>query len=421
MKFNEDTTELTKLMIRTNAVPLLIGDAGIGKSSLIEDIAKQMGTKLFVVPCNLLADKGDLTAPKLITDNNNVTSQQFFPHHQISEAIRFAEENSDLLVILALEEINRADSDIASGALDMITARRLGNKVFPDNLRLIATGNDKGNVIALDDAATSRFVVMHVEPDAQNFLELLGHKLHPAVIAVLRRRPDLIFQRSDSSETLMTDGHDDDDAEDQYASIAALNQTGEEMLQLTTPRTIEKASDFLVELGDEKISEFMQTETEITTFTGNTRETTMLNEVLESYLGNTEFVTQLVSELASMIQQGTPTTPANVPVKPAVYTHLKAQTTVDELEAAIEQLSDEDKVNSLVYAIYDKQDNAAMITLIAGYDDLQLTRDQATAVMNHIGDAEQVNTQAIEKLSSDAATQDTSITQTLNALVGLHG
>lgn len=420
MKFNEDTTELTKLMIRTNAVPLLIGDAGIGKSSLIEDIAKQMGTKLFVVPCNLLADKGDLTAPKLITDNNNVTSQQFFPHHQISEAIRYAEQNPDLLVILALEEINRADSDIASGALDMITARRLGNKVFPDNLRLIATGNDKGNVIALDDAATSRFVVMHVEPDAQNFLELLGHKLHPAVIAVLRRRPDLIFQRSDSSETLMTDGHDDDE-DDQYASIAALNQTGEEMLQLTTPRTIEKASDFLVELGDEKISEFMQTETEITTFTGNTRETTMLNEVLESYLGNTEFVTQLVSELASMIQQGTSTTPANVPVKPAVYTHLKAQTTVDELETAIEQLSNDDKVNTLVYAIYDKQDNAAMITLIAGYDDLQLSRDQATAVMNHIGDAEQVNTQAIEKLSSDAATQNTNITQTLNALVGLHG
>lgn len=420
MKFNEDTTELTKLMIRTNAVPLLIGDAGIGKSSLIEDIAKQMGTKLFVVPCNLLADKGDLTAPKLITDNNNVTSQQFFPHHQISEAIRYAEENPDLLVILALEEINRADSDIASGALDMITARRLGNKVFPDNLRLIATGNDKGNVIALDDAATSRFVVMHVEPDAQNFLELLGHKLHPAVIAVLRRRPDLIFQRSDSSETLMTDGHDDDD-DDQYASIAALNQTGEEMLQLTTPRTIEKASDFLVELGDEKISEFMQTETEITTFTGNTRETTMLNEVLESYLGNTEFVTQLVSELASMIQQGTSTTPANVPVKPAVYTHLKAQTTVDELETAIEQLSNDDKVNTLVYAIYDKQDNAAMITLIAGYDDLQLSRDQATAVMNHIGDAEQINTQAIEKLASDAATQGTNITQTLNALVGLHG
>ena len=71
-----------------------MGEPGIGKSSFVEDVAQRTNTRCFTLPCNLLADKADLTGARLVLDEKTgVWSQKFFPHSVISQAIEYAKGN----------------------------------------------------------------------------------------------------------------------------------------------------------------------------------------------------------------------------------------------------------------------------------------------------------------------------------------
>ena len=56
---------------------------------------------------------------------------------------------------------------------------------------------------------------------------------------------------------------------------------------------------------------------------------------------------------------------ANTVGKPAVYDQLKACTNMTTLNDAITQMSDNDKSGCLVYALYEKADNDALIRALA--------------------------------------------------------
>ena len=167
MLFNEMLVNTTIKLLDANRVPALIGEPGIGKSSFVEDVARRTNTRCFTLPCNMLADKADLTGARLVLDEKTgVWSQKFFPHSTISKAIRYAEANPNEQPILFLDEINRTTSDVTSGTLTLVTLRSIGDEDLPKNLRIIVAGNDKGNVTALDDASVSRFAIINVAPDA---------------------------------------------------------------------------------------------------------------------------------------------------------------------------------------------------------------------------------------------------------------
>lgn len=180
MLFNEMLVTTTVKLLDANRVPALMGEPGIGKSSFVEDVARRTNTRCFTLPCNLLADKADLTGARLVLDEKTgVWSQKFFPHSVISQAIEYAKGNPNEQPILFLDEINRTTSDVTSGTLTLVTLRRISDEDLPKNLRIIVAGNDKGNVTALDDASVSRFAIINVAPDASTLIEVLDKNLHP--------------------------------------------------------------------------------------------------------------------------------------------------------------------------------------------------------------------------------------------------
>ncbi|MDW6066171.1 hypothetical protein SAZ11_60900 [Streptomyces sp. FXJ1.4098] len=114
----------------------------------------------------------------------------------IQECIDYAEKNPREWPILFLDEINRTTSDVTSGALTLVTLRRMGYVELPKNVRIIVAGNDRGNVTSLDEASLSRFAIFHVEPDAATLMSVLGDNMNPWVKTVLTQYPGLIFQKS---------------------------------------------------------------------------------------------------------------------------------------------------------------------------------------------------------------------------------
>lgn len=70
MKFDENLVDNTILLLEAGLVPALMGEPGIGKSSFVENVARRTNTTCFTLPCNLLADKADLTGARLVLNES---------------------------------------------------------------------------------------------------------------------------------------------------------------------------------------------------------------------------------------------------------------------------------------------------------------------------------------------------------------
>lgn len=359
MLFNEMLVDTTIDLLEAGRVPALMGEPGIGKSSFVEDVARRTNTRCFTLPCNLLADKADLTGARLVLDEKTgIWSQKFFPHDTISQAISYAKNNPNEQPILFLDEINRTTSDVTSGTLTLVTLRRIGNEDLPKNLRIIVAGNDKGNVTALDDASISRFAIINVAPDASTLIEVLDDNLHPWVKKVLEKHPETVFVKN-TNEQIAVNGQDDED-DDATVSVFDLFDGTEEIRPFATPRTIDGVSRYLNVLSFDKIASLMATPS----VTRDGRNISYLQEVIEGLTGNTSFTTLLMGIISDELSKGsTGTQNAQRVVKPRIYDKLKeaSKTSIDAINQVIATMTDNDASGCFVFAMYEREDNTTII------------------------------------------------------------
>lgn len=365
MKFSESSVDFIVQLLKSDNVPAILGEPGIGKSSLAEAIAEQMGTKAFTLACNQLADKADLTGGRLVpTDDGKSYKQVFFPHEVLSEAIAYALDNPRETPVVLLDEVNRTSSDVTSAALSLPTLRRIGSIRLPKNLKLMIAGNDKGHITPLDDASISRFVLIRLEPDAQTLLNVPGLHLNEHIVKVLTAHPSCIFEKAQAG-ILLADGSQDDDDDDKgsYAQLEDLDGLGEEMNQFTTPRTIAGLSRWLDALSADQIKTYLGTS--VTDHNGNN--TTMLHEFIDGFTGATTFSSYLAAEVATSITSGQNNSGSSALTapEPDVFKDLKGATTVDELNELIDKMADREKSASIVYALFEKSDNSRIIEHLA--------------------------------------------------------
>lgn len=377
MLFNEMLVNTTIKLLDANRVPALMGEPGIGKSSFVEDVARRTNTRCFTLPCNLLADKADLTGARLVLDEKTgIWSQKFFPHDTISQAINYAKNNPNEQPILFLDEINRTTSDVTSGTLTLVTLRRIGNEDLPKNLRIIVAGNDKGNVTALDDASVSRFAIINVAPDASTLIEVLDKSLHPWVKTVLEKHPETVFVKN-TNEQVVADGQDDDNDDNATVSVFDLFDGTEEIRPFATPRTIDGVSQYLNVLSFEEVASLMATPS--TTRDG--RHVSYLQEVIEGMTGNTSFTTLLMGVISDELSKGsTGTQNTQRVVKPRIYSELKeaAKTSVDAVNQVVATMTNNDASGCFVFAMYEREDNAVIIQA--------LNERLTNLAQNHIND-----------------------------------
>lgn len=283
--------------IRAGVCPMLLGEAGIGKSSIVESLGteEKIGA-VFSVPINQMADRADVTGARMMkNEQTGRWSQMFFPHATIEEAIQYAKDNPTEMPILFLDEINRASADITSTVMAFITTRRIGTENFPSNLRFVCAGNDTGNIVSLDDASITRFALYKVKPDAKTFLEV--QSLNKFVETAISRRPDLI-----NAPVISDEKENDEETEEDFMSM--LDAEGSGFNQLTTPRTITYLSDFLNALGvngseDEKEKEVLNA---LMTDT-NEDDECMMRIAIEGHIGHTALTDTIMDVLDEYFQK----------------------------------------------------------------------------------------------------------------------
>lgn len=361
------TTELTFSQAKqfiyadlaSNQTPALMGKPGIGKSSLVEDLAREFKTKVFVLPVNQLGDRADLTGVRATQDEKTGQwSQTAFPHSTIMQAIQYAIDHPNEHPILFMDEFNRASADITSAILSFQTLRSIGAVEFPNNLRMVVAGNDKGNVTSLDEASISRFAVYHVRPDLETFMSI--QTLNPFVQAVLTKHPeDLTAERIErNSAPSASNDADDDDRENEGDMTDFSFMSEESFVQITCPRTISYASQWLDTMGLNKSGSDKEKELLGNLFSdmSESDDGNILLAAIEAHVGQTTFADHLFDEINhhfnSMISS---THVSNQPIlanlrpKQDIINRLHHTTNVQEVEALVASMTEKERASTLVW------------------------------------------------------------------------
>ena len=362
MKFNDTLMALVDADIQSGLIPMLLGEPGIGKSSWVEALGQRNCTKVFVLPCNQLADKADLTGGRLVPiEGTEDYKMVFYPHSVIMDAIKYAEEHPHEFPILFMDELNRTTPDVTSECLSIPTLRAIGNKQLPKNLRVITAGNDKGNITSLDEASISRFVLYHVAPDIDTFLGL-DADLNPFVRQVLLDHPETIFCKRVYTATAAaaSNNNGNDDDEDETVDIDSIIDDAEEMNQIATPRTISGVSRWLNKFSNEQLMALIN----------DTRlidgvEVSAMEEALEGHTGKTRFTKLLLQEIATKVSTVNNQSNAINVTKPQCYDSFKSCADMNALNQFIANMSQVEKSATLVYALYEHVDNSRYIQALA--------------------------------------------------------
>lgn len=362
MKLDSTLKDLLKVSLNNGTIPMLLGEPGIGKSSFVEGFARDyLGTKCFTFACNQLGDKSDVTGTRLIpvtrtikkadgtTEDVTDYKQESFPHAVIYNAIEYALNNPRETPILFLDELNRTSSDVTSELLSIPTLRQIGKEKLPENLKVITAGNDKGNITALDQASISRFIKLYCRPSLDTFL-LVNPDLNQYIKKVLMDNPSDIFCKDISATPGYSSNDDDED-------LDLLDE--DDMCQITTPRTITALSKYLNSIGENEILALINEPSDID------EEISVMEEIVVAHIGKTALTVHLMSELSTIVYNNSNQSQIALPPKPVVYDDLEKATSMTDLENIVANFTENEKSQSLVYALAKKKDNSNIIPVLA--------------------------------------------------------
>lgn len=356
-------TPVVRASILSDTVPILLGAPGIGKSSMVRNLSNDIDAQVFPIQINQLADRSDLTGQRIDKETYTTPSGEtversklsFFPHYTIQQAIDFATEHPNKLSIIFLDEINRASSDITSAALSLSTERTIGGQKFPNNVRIVAAGNDEGNVVALDSASRTRFRFIKVAPDAETLLANVEN-LNPFIKDVITEFPQLIENYGQLSNIISTDpgsaNSDPDDEDESFELDFDMDEDG--FSQMCVPRTIEYLSKYLntAILNDSKSSasraSFIQ---HMETMPDGK---TLLQVVIEGSIGTNDFTNKLLDKMSEFYRDLLQTANTsqqslnNLPVfDKASFMQIASTGQIDLETQVIENLSADTRINIL--------------------------------------------------------------------------
>lgn len=203
------------LVIRAGHVPTIVGEAGIGKSALVHDIATQLNARLFTTVVSL-SEKGDLAIPiPPMTESAFISTTaygrladiQFGYTHTLIQIIQQAEAAPTRPVIWFLDEFNRGTTAVQSELMNLVLQRQINDLVLPANVSLIIAENPDQQMTGFETTAYAVYtadaaindrttrLVMSVSVNEWLDWAAAGQQrphIHPVIQQFIRENADLL-------------------------------------------------------------------------------------------------------------------------------------------------------------------------------------------------------------------------------------
>ena len=197
------------LIVASNDVPLIVGESGVGKTSLVKHIAKNNGYYLVIIDANLLKE-GEIGGLPIV--ENRVTV--YATHSKLIEIEKALREDENRKVILFIDELNRCDHAVAQELMNLILNREINGYILNDKVKVIAAMNpsnkndgfynSKYDVVDMDPAQEDRFVWVKLDSDIKEWIKWgmsEDGNINEHIIEFLSTFPEYLHM-PDSEETI---------------------------------------------------------------------------------------------------------------------------------------------------------------------------------------------------------------------------
>jgi AAA domain (dynein-related subfamily) len=160
------------------------GQPGIGKSSLVEEFAAQVGLECETLLGTQLAAEDLIGVPRIVGAGDRARSR-FCPPESIARDEPF---------VLFLDELNSSSHEVQKAFYSLILDRRLGSyRLHPQSV-VIGAGNrsqDSAIVRPMSSALINRMVHVHLVSNPRDWLAWArSNEVHPWVVDYISQRPD---------------------------------------------------------------------------------------------------------------------------------------------------------------------------------------------------------------------------------------
>lgn len=201
-----DTMASVELVLAANQVPLLVGETGIGKTSLAARVADVHDWELVTIDGNLLKEGeiGGLPTVETVTHTDGyghtreVKTTVYAVHHTLEHVAQAVDKGRQ--VLLFIDEINRAEHAVQQELMNLILNREINGFSLSDQVRIIAAMNPEDSfdyqTIDMDPAQQNRFVWLYMNADYMQWIDwAIGAGIEEKVIEFISSYPEYLNQR----------------------------------------------------------------------------------------------------------------------------------------------------------------------------------------------------------------------------------
>lgn len=187
MNFTE-TYEAVELTLAAGAVPLIIGESGIGKTALIRRYCQEKELHLVNIDANLLKE-GEIGGLPTVEKGRTF----YATHHKLAHIDELLAQ-SHQGVLLFIDEINRCDHAVQQELMNLILNREINGYHLDDRVIVASAMNPSSRmdefktteyqVVEMDPAQENRFVWFSMDADPREWIRwgLNQGNIHPSVI-----------------------------------------------------------------------------------------------------------------------------------------------------------------------------------------------------------------------------------------------
>ncbi|MDY2730181.1 ATP-binding protein [Clostridium sp. HCP1S3_B4] len=206
------TLKSAKLVIKTNEVPLIVGESGIGKTALAKKLAEDENLNLVSIDGNLLKE-GEIGGLPTIESYETLDesgkriykkSTVYAVHTKLREIDNYILNNKG--VLLFIDEINRCEHTVQQELMNLILNREINGYNLSKEVKIIAAMNPSGKygedfdyqVVDMDAAQENRFVWLRMESDSENWINwAIKNNINNKVIEFISNFPQYLYKKNE--------------------------------------------------------------------------------------------------------------------------------------------------------------------------------------------------------------------------------
>ena len=204
-----DTLKSALLVLECDEVPLIVGESGIGKTALAEDLAQSNGWSLIKIDGNLLKE-GEIGGLPTIdsyvkTDRNGRSCEEKATVYAVHTKLREIDEEiiKGKTVLLFIDEINRCEHSVQQELMNLILNREINGYVLNNNVKIVAAMNPSDRfgedfdyqVVDMDPAQENRFVYLRMDCDHKAWIKWALEKgIEEKVIDFISTFPEYLYK-----------------------------------------------------------------------------------------------------------------------------------------------------------------------------------------------------------------------------------